>query len=321
MKALIDKYRNFSFEERTLFTTKFSIALHALLALGKFIIAGFYGVFFFVAGCVNVFLMLAKLECYLGVKSEKRSFETRNKLIAGFLLAASLVYIVYMARFVLWDARPINYSEFLGINIAFISFIELGFAIKGLFNSFGKGHYYRNIKIINFASGLTAIVLTEVAIMSFASQNDTRLISGWSGIGAGIVILLLAIFIYYAPRTSIIDREHNVYQKVEADKLNLPIVDNRLSLTMVKGYWYGSYIYEAIYANDIIDGHIYKTKTKLWSLPLWLKIILIIFSEILIFVYAFGAIIFYFRSIFVIEKLDALMKANGFEKITTGIGN
>ena len=76
LKNLINTYRNFSFEEKTIFTTKFSIVFNAVLGIAKFILAFFQGIFFFVAGFINIFVMIAKLECYIGVKEqEDKTFE------------------------------------------------------------------------------------------------------------------------------------------------------------------------------------------------------------------------------------------------------
>lgn len=313
----IKKYKGWSLEDKTIFATKISICLHCILAITKSLFAVWNGVFFFIAGCMNVFLMLAKTECYFGIKKNNRSFKFRNRMVALFLLCASLVYIIYMARLVCFSVPVRKYSPFLAINIAFISFVELGIAIRGLFIISKKGHYYRNIKIINFCSALTAIVLTQVAILSFSSEANHNFVNGMVGIGVGIVILILAVYIYFAPKTSIIDREHNVYRCLQSYP-TIEIKDNIFELVLVKSFWYGNYIYRAEYDSGILNGHIYKTSGGFKKLPVIVKIICIILSEILIFVYAGGALIYYFRTIRIIDKLDLYLKNNHFEKIEEG---
>ena len=59
--------------------------------------------------------------------------------------------------------------------------------------------------------------LTEVALMTFASDTDSRLINGLFGLVVGIIISLLGIFIIIAPKISIVDREHNMYKQVKND--------------------------------------------------------------------------------------------------------
>ena len=226
MVEFVNKYRSLSFEEKTLFGAKFSIIFNAIMAAGKSLLSIFYGVFFLVSGIVNVFTMISKLECYAGVKyPQKSNFNHRNTMIGLFLLFAGVQYAIYMGRMIFSDVKVMEYGMILGICIACVSFVELGIAIKGCFNSFGKGHYYRNIKLINLCSALTAIVLTEVALTSFASEVDTRVMNGIFGLIVGAIIVLIAVFIFVAPEVSILDREHNIYKAIGEENI---IEDNKI---------------------------------------------------------------------------------------------
>lgn len=312
MKELINKYRSLSFEERTLFSGVVSVLTNTLLGIGKFLISFFLSPFFIVAGIVNICIASAKLQCYLGEKyKEKKSFEYRNKMIGIFLLIAGVQYAIYMGRLIFTNVKVMNYDMILGISIACVSFIELAIAIKGCFNSFKKGHYYRNIKLISLCSALTAIVLTEIALTSFASETDTRMINGLFGMIVGLIIVLISIYIFIAPKISIIDREHNVYKSKEDNKNQTDKID--IQLTNSK--YYGNYFYNANLKDNYIDGHIIKDKSPIFEWNIYLKIFVIILSEILIFPYAFGALVFHFKSSKIITKLDNIMNEKGYIKI------
>ena len=90
--------------------------------------------------------------------------------------------------------------------IAFVAIVELGVAIYGCLKAVGKGYYFKNVKLINFCSALTAIVLTEVALMTFATpeQGDTTFISGLFGVVVGVIIIIFAVFILIQPKISIL---------------------------------------------------------------------------------------------------------------------
>jgi len=137
MHEWINKYRSFTFEEKTLFTTKFSIFLNAFLAIVKFVLAIiFKDVFFFVAGVFNIFMMISKLSCFIGVKYPKiKSFKFHNNMIGIFLFLSGFQYGVYMTRLVFHNADVMDYDMILGIIVACVSFVEMGIAIKGCFNS------------------------------------------------------------------------------------------------------------------------------------------------------------------------------------------
>ena len=313
MLKIVNHYRSLSFEEKTIFTTRISILINALLAAGKFLLSFFFGVFFLVAAVVNVFIMGSKLQCYLGERyPHKKTFEYRNKMIGVFLLLAGLQYAIYMGRMIFTDVEVMKYDMILGISVACVAFVELAIAIKGCFNSFGKGHYYRNIKLISLCSALTAIVLTEVALTSFAAETDTRVMDGLFGMIVGAIIVLIAIYIFIAPRVSIVDREHNVYTlkegftKIEEDEVKVQLTNSK---------FYGDYIYVGKVDGNTVDGHIVKGKSPILKWNIYVKILIIVLSEILIFGYAFGALVFHFKCRNIINKLDVIMLEKGYEKV------
>lgn len=313
MMKIIKKYRNLSFEEKTIFSTRISIFTNAIFAIGKFLISFFNGIFFVIAGIINLFIMIAKLECYLGEKyPDKKSFKYRNNMIGMFLVFAGLEYGIYMARLIFTDVKVMDYDMFLGIMVATISFIELGFAIKGLFNAYGKGHYYRNIKLINFCSALTAMCLTEIAITSFASQTDTRIIDGIFGISVAFIIILIAVYIFIAPKISIVDREHNTYELILGKET---YHETEINIQLTNSKFFGNYTYIGKNENNIIDGKIVQGRSPIYEWHIVVKILIIVLSEILIFVYAIGALIYHFKNASLIRKLDKKMLEINYKRI------
>ena len=311
MKKLLSKYRSLSFKEKKLFLTVISVTINLLFAIGKFVLAIYNGIFFFVSGMVNIFVMGAKLQCYLGIKfPEKKSFKYRNNIIGLLLLFAGFEYAVYMTRLAFNKVAPMNYDMFLAIVIAFISFLEMGIAIYGCFKSFGKGHYFRNIKLISFSSALTAIALTEVALMTFASEIDMTVFNGYFGMGIGTIIEIIAIFIFVAPKFSIYDREHNVYKEN-----NFLLKEEKIEISLTNSKFYGDYIYKGENINGTIDGHIVRGKNPFGKWNIYVKILVVILSEILIFPYAIGAFIFNMRGRKLVKKLDEIMQEKGYVKI------
>lgn len=318
MKNLIRKYFSMSYKDRTLFNTRISLVVNALMCLIKFILAFFFGFFFIVAGIINVFMFISKFECYLGIKyPNKKSFRYRNTLIGIFFILAGLQYAIYMARLLFIDTSSSHYDLTIACIIAGFSFFELGLAIKGCFNAYNKGHYYRNVKMINLCTAFFAIALTEVALLSLQTHNTVNVneINGWFGIGIGIITILLGCFVFVAPNVSIIDREHNIYRLIEGKQNKTYTNNDIVHIKLTNSKIYGNFSYNGVYYNGIIDGHIKKHKSPILDYPVWLLIILIILSEILLFVYGIGALIFYFKNAHIINKLDKLMLEKGFAKI------
>lgn len=314
---LIKKYKELNFENKTTLMAFLSIILNVALASGKFLICIFKkDIFFLIAGLINLFVLMAKSQCYLGIKNKKnKPFESRNKLTSVFLVLAGLIYSIYMLSLFLFGRTTMKYGMILGIIIALISFIELAIAIRGLFVSFGKGHYYRNIKIINFTGALTAIVMTQIALLSFASNLDHSFINGITGFIVGIIMIILGVHMFTAHKYSIVDREYNEYKLIDgktpsSEKFN----ESKIEIILRYNYLYGGYKYVASYEKGICKGHIVRMKASFKHINIFIKILAIVLSEILIFPYAIGALIYYFKCYKILEQLDSFMENNNFIK-------
>lgn len=320
-KSLIKKYRSKSFEEKTEINTLFSIALNILLTIGKTILTIFSGSFMFlISGGINLLIGFSKRECYLGIKNNIQSeFKKRNIKIALLLIFSGLMYIIYMTRLLFIKNSSFNYDGFLSINIALISFVEMGFAIAGILRVKRSGHYYRNIKIINFASACTAIILTQVALLSFTETQNANRVNGLSGTGVGLFIVLLGIFILILPKASIIDREYSEYKyaisfndsKMKIDsyqgKYLININHNKIEIIFSDSKVYGRYYFTGCIDENKITGYLKLQRNFFKKLHWILKILIIILSEILIFVWLIGRAINFIRNSYLPKKLDQLM--------------
>ena len=138
---VVRKFKDMSFEERSIFTVKFSIIFNSLVALGKFGLAIFNrDVFFFVAGVINILLMIAKIECYSGVKLNKKEDYSKNTIVAIFLGLSGVQYIIYMSRLIFGGVPLSDYGPIIGVMIAAVAFTELGIAGFGCFKAIGRGY-------------------------------------------------------------------------------------------------------------------------------------------------------------------------------------
>lgn len=221
MRNIIHKYKELSFEQKTICKTVIGLCFSAVLACGKLVI-GLFTDYNMISIAVYTFgILLAKFECVLGVKTNKRTFKQRNVLTTAFLFVSSVFYIGFMCRMFFIERQIKNQSMVFVLLLAFISFVELGFAIAGLIRTKNKGHYYRNIKIINFCVALIAILTTQMSIINMSSTTGVAdITNAYTGIGVGIFIALCAVYILFAPKTSVIDREHNVFKLENKLKTN-----------------------------------------------------------------------------------------------------
>lgn len=314
MKRLVAKYKNTPYEKRLVITTVFTMCVSSAMALSKIILGLFSDYTLCAVGVFNILLMTAKLSCVLGVKKNVK-YDRRNAFTAIFLFFAGLIYTAYMFAAMYFDFFG-KYTMFVSIALAAFAFTELGIAIYGLVKTKRREHYYRNIKIISFASALTAIMTAQIALLGFGESGDYTYINSYSGMAIGAVTMLLAVYIYFAPQISAVGREHNVFRLADPAKNNIiNMSENSVKLTLKHSRVYGEYVFAAEIKGDVVDGNIEKHNTFWKRLPLVVKILFIILSEILVFVYAVGYAVWFVRTVDMPAKLNKLLSSRGFTLI------
>lgn len=317
MISLIRKYRKLSIEQKIIFKTILGICFSAVLASAKLVIGFFTDYNLCTIALYTFGMLLAKWECVLGVKSNKRTFKQRNILVATFLFLSSLLYIGFVCRMLFIERKLKNSGMSYVLMLAFISFLELGFAIAGLLRTKNRGHLYRDIKIINFCVAIIAILTTQMSILNMNSETGVvNIANAYTGIGVGIFIALCAVYILFAPKISVVDREHNVFALKDETKNKLIDMQKcAVEILLCRSGVYGSYIYNATVQNVEVNGNIGRGTTLWKRMHVILKILCCILSEILIFVWLIGRFIFMLRSINIPYRLERKMKENGFKKI------
>lgn len=315
MKQLIRKIRQTPYERRLIIITVITMSGSAVLAAGKIVLGVFSDLVLCAMGVLNALLIVAKLWCVLGaVRNE--DFHKHNTFTACFLFSAGLLYALYMGASLLFDIPQRAHSQFISIMLAAIAFAEMGVAIYGLIRTKRKGHFYRNIKIIGFSSALIAIMTAQVALLGFANENDMTAYNAYAGIAVGGIIMLLGVYMYFAPRISTIDREHNVYRLIAPERNRaVDMTAKTWQTVLCKSKIYGDYMFCARIDGDIVDGHIVKGAGIWRRMHILVKILCIVLSEILVFVWAIGYAVYFVRTVDMPSKLDRRMQYYGFEKL------
>ncbi len=311
---LIQRYRALSFEQKIELKTVVGLCGSATLACAKLVIGIFTDYNLAVIAVYTFALLLAKLQCLLGIRTQKRTFKQRTVLVASFLLAASVLYIAFMSSMFFVERKIKNNGMIYVLILALISFCELGFALAGVLRTKRSHHYYRNIKIINLCMALIAILTTQMAILNMQSQTGVvSVFNAYTGIGVGCFIALCALFILVAPRASVVGREHNEFVLRNA-QLNSLVDMHRpqVQLTLCRSRVYGDYVYRASVVGDRLAGDIERTPSLWRRMHLTLKILCCVLSEILLFVWLGGRLVLFLRSVDLPGRLEKLLLSNGF---------
>lgn len=197
---LLQKVKRICNPRRSLQITGASCIGNILVGAGKLIM----GILSFsVFTCVSAFytfgMVLAKLFALSGIsKGKSRELQCRYYMISGeVLIIASALYIAYSARLFFYPEVS-SYHPYVGITIAAFTFTELTLNIRGvILERHNHTLLIHAIKMINLASSLICLVLTQTALLSFTHEReigyDPSLSNGLMGVLMGSAATLLGV--------------------------------------------------------------------------------------------------------------------------------
>lgn len=185
-------------EKRFLHITGAACVVTLCVGVGK-LVMGLLSLSFFT--CVSAFYtfgMVAAKGCAMSGSVKELSAESQYRYYqcSGLILIiASVLYMIYSVRLLI---HPVNstYSAYVAINIAAFTFVELTMNIRGvMIERKNRTLLVHAIKMINLASSLICLVLTQTAILSFASDqaNHHPATNGFFGIIMGGVASILGV--------------------------------------------------------------------------------------------------------------------------------
>lgn len=190
--------------KRTLLFTKLSVPFNAVMALGKILLGIFSSSFFLcVNGFYNIGIGLAK---FFALKVHKDTSECHDQaliqkkqnriyfFIGCIVFAASIMYIIYCASRI-FGSSNVRYPRYIALIIAIVSILEIVFSLRGVIISRrDRKPVMEAIKLTNLASSFILLVLTQTAILSFATEADMSLYNGITGIVFGFLAALIGLY-------------------------------------------------------------------------------------------------------------------------------
>lgn len=144
----------------------------------------------------NLLIGLVKANCSRGLWKNKDDLKDCKTYVRGgaILFFSSIFYIIYTANQV---GNPYNIKYNIGIAICIAAFATYSVTVSiiGLFRTKGKTMLIKEYKFTNFATALTNIVLTQMAILSLCPVENMNFYNSLLGIIVGSVILGFALYL------------------------------------------------------------------------------------------------------------------------------
>lgn len=144
----------------------------------------------------NLLIGLVKANCSRGLWKNKDNLKDCKTYIRGgvVLFLSSIFYIVYTANQV-GNPYNIQYTIFIAVAIAAFATYSITVSIMGLVRTKGKTMLIKQYKFTNFATALTNLVLTQMAILSFMPIKNMHFYNSLLGVIVGIVILGFGLYL------------------------------------------------------------------------------------------------------------------------------
>lgn len=191
---IIEKYRQMTVEERAILLSTCTGLFNMVWAIVQIVFGIVYDAHFLIAsGLFSACMSVTRgLNAY-SLKREDFSLEKKVVRITSVLISlAGLCYAIYMVR-LLGGAKPMDFGLIPSITIALFSFVSITIAIINLFKMKGRRASLGTIRLASLVSGLTNIMLTQMALLMTQVPDMNQEYNFYFGLFVGLVTIALGI--------------------------------------------------------------------------------------------------------------------------------
>jgi hypothetical protein len=171
-----------------------SMAVNLATFMGK-VALGIYQVsgFLFVSALVTLSAFITKLVYAIASKNPNPSGTNQAFLVMALSISVgAIAYISYMIR-LFYFPKISSYDIYESLIIALFAFVDLGWAIYSLIKEAKqKNTLALGLKAGSLTNGLSALVLTQIALLSFTNPGkDFSFQNAWFGVLSGTIGLVI----------------------------------------------------------------------------------------------------------------------------------
>lgn len=289
------------YENKSIFYTRLTL-IGNLCWIALKIVLGFFVSYVFLASAIfQAFILIAKGYLYFVIQKRDYAKPFDYHFVGIITCFASILYGLY---FLSIRDNLKNYEMSVALVYAVVAFSEIGVSLYGIFKTKKGVPLFRILKMLSFSVALTSLVLCQRAICSFAdTKGEMEFLNQNMGFMVSIIIFMISLYIYFGAH---LGRDNCFYTYKGYLEGDLFITKSRL---------YPNYYYKYVSDDNLITGKIEIDRNPIFHKNILLTIIIIILSEILIFPYLIGLLIFQIRCNSIGKKLDNIMTKNGYLKL------
>lgn len=126
--------------------------------------------------------------------AKKNAYHLNQRKVGTLVIFAGISFIIYAVLEIVMQLK-VNYSKYVALSIATITFYDLTIAIYKIIK-YRKSNKDKLIVLVNLASSLISLELTQKSILSFTKTGiDSFMYNGFIGIIVGISSVIIGIII------------------------------------------------------------------------------------------------------------------------------
>lgn len=174
-----------------------SLLINMAIGIGKIVLSIISSSFFIGVSAFYTFaLVLARIFALLGSDSNKERCSCF--ICALILIGASILYIIYSIR-LFFTKEACSYHQYAALAIATVTFVEIGVNARGVVQE-RRNHrlFMQALKMVNLASSLISLTLTQAALLSLSEQTegiDRSLATGFLGFLMGTSAAVIGVLL------------------------------------------------------------------------------------------------------------------------------
>ena len=183
------KSKKLIFTRITILKDAFLVAVKSLLSILSL------SFFMFVNALYSVGMGTARLIA-VRMHTQNRAQQITSYRYVGIIVsAAGICYVLYSVRLFFGGSTGV-YSMHIALVIALYTFVEFGINLRDLLRlRKSKALEAKALRAISFSSTLICFVLTQTAILSFASEGDNRFANALAGVVFGTLGALIGLYV------------------------------------------------------------------------------------------------------------------------------
>lgn len=183
------KSKKLIFTRITILKDAFLVAVKSLLSILS------WSFFMFVNALYSVGMGTARLIA-VRMHTQSRAQQITSYRYVGIIVsAAGICYVLYSIRLFFGGSTGV-YSMHIALVIALYTFVEFGINLRDLLRlRKSKALEAKALRAISFSSTLICFVLTQTAILSFASEGDNRFANALAGVVFGTLGALIGLYV------------------------------------------------------------------------------------------------------------------------------